>query len=170
MYINQNFPRWMFFNLSRFSLRSIDEWRNLSVNKRRFPWNEVAKQILFLSEPANFTDSDRLGSMGLKMKRAIRKKHTSFLLFHFWDLESVSIDSALICILHRFLHEHIKLIFLRKCYQGKLPNLKIWVKYFLKCPYLICSHKTWKCWNQNIFYKNLAKNRVDEIVFVKFWF
>ena len=105
-----------------------------------------------------------------KWKGQLEKKHTSFLLFYFWDLESVSIDSALICILHRFLHEHIKLIFLRKCYQGKQPNSKIWVKYFLKCPYLICSHKTRKCWKQNIFHKNLAKNRVDEIVFVKFWF
>ena len=30
-----------------------------------------------------------------KLKRAIRKEHKSFLVFHFWDLKLVLIDSAL---------------------------------------------------------------------------
>ena len=29
------------------------------------------------------------------MKKAIRKGYTGFLVFHFWDLKLVSIDSAL---------------------------------------------------------------------------
>ena len=69
---------------------------------------------MFLSEQGNFSASDRLGKNfstvqnGLekrknlyliklvsKSKRAIRKGHTSFLVFHFWDLKLVPIDSAL---------------------------------------------------------------------------
>ena len=67
-----------------------------------------------LSEPANFSASDRFGrnfptvqnslqkrkklhliKLVSQLKRAIRKGHTSFLLFHFWDFKLVPIDSAL---------------------------------------------------------------------------
>ena len=67
-----------------------------------------------LSEPANFSASDRFGrnfptvqnslqkrkklhliKLVSQLKRAIRKSHTSFLLFHFWDFKLVPIDSAL---------------------------------------------------------------------------
>ena len=67
----------------------------------------------FLSEPANFSASDRLRrnfstvenglekrknlsliELVLKWKREIRKGYTSFLLFQFWNLKLVPIDSA----------------------------------------------------------------------------
>ena len=35
-----------------------------------------------------------LNSVNLKIKRAMRKGHAIFLVFHFKDLKSVSIDSA----------------------------------------------------------------------------
>ena len=47
-----------------------------------------------------------------KWKRAIRKGHTRFLLFHFWDLKLVSINSAL------------------SSASDKQPNLKIQLKFF----------------------------------------
>ena len=75
---------------------------------------QVVKQKIFLSEQANFSASDRLGrnfptaqngpekrknlyliKLVSKCKRAIRKGHTSFLVFHFWDLKLMPTDSAL---------------------------------------------------------------------------
>ena len=80
----------------------------LSVYKRKVPL------CPFFSEQTNFSTSDRLGrnfptvqngpekrknlyliKLVTKWKRAIRKGHTSFLVFHFWDLELVPIHSAL---------------------------------------------------------------------------
>ena len=74
----------------------------------------MLSKIFFLSEQANFSASDRLGrnfptvqndpeirkshyliKLVLKRKRTIRKRHTSFLVYHFWDLNLVPIDSAL---------------------------------------------------------------------------
>ena len=74
----------------------------------------ISKKKFFLSESANFSASERLEKNfpilqnGLekmknlyliklvsKWKRAIRKGHTNFFLFHFWDLILVPIDTAL---------------------------------------------------------------------------
>ena len=82
--------------------------------KGRYPWNEVTKWVFFLSEQVNFSAPDRLGrnfttaqngpkkrknlyliKLVSKWKRAIRKGHTSFLIFHFWDLKLMQIDLAL---------------------------------------------------------------------------
>ena len=67
-----------------------------------------------MSEQANFSASDQLErnfstvqnslekrknlyviKLASKLKRAIRKEHASFLVFHFWDLKLVLIDSPL---------------------------------------------------------------------------
>ena len=67
-----------------------------------------------MSEQANFSASHQLErifptvqnglekrqnhyviKLASKLKRAIRKEHTSFLVFHFWDLKLVLIDSPL---------------------------------------------------------------------------
>ena len=83
-------------------------WKKSSLGTRM-----LSKKI-FLSEQANFSASDWLGGnfptvqngpekrknlyltkLVSKWKKAIRKGHTSFLVFHLWDLELVSIDSAL---------------------------------------------------------------------------
>ena len=80
--------------------------------KGRYSWNEVDKEVSFLSESANCFVSDRLGrnfptvqngpkkrknlyliKQVSKWKRAIGKELTSFLLFHFWGLKWVPIDS-----------------------------------------------------------------------------
>ena len=97
-----------FFNLFRFC----------PYIKAEYPWNEVAKQIFFLSEQAKFFCFRKIGrnleqtwkklsKMVRKRgktfiqlnwpqwKRAIRKGHTSFLVIRFWYLKLMSIDSAL---------------------------------------------------------------------------
>ena len=80
----------------------------------RYPWKKFAKQIFFVCEQANLSPSDRfrknfptvqngpekrknyyLIKLVSKSKREIRKKHTSFLVFHFWDLKFMPNESAL---------------------------------------------------------------------------
>ena len=100
--------------------------------------------IFFLSEPANFSASNWLRkkfptvpSCPKKRKKyfekekAIRKWHTNFL---FRNLKLV------LLIQHYIFHDEIRRssfyfseMWVR--YQEKLPNLKIWVKIFLKCPF-----------------------------------
>ena len=101
----------------------------------------------FLSEPANFSTSDQISEKtvqnGLekrknlylikllsKWKMAIRKGHTSFLLFHFWDLKLVPIDSALNLL------QVTCLIFFKNVgvVPRKAAKLENPVKIFLKCP------------------------------------
>ena len=86
----------------------------LYVYKRKVPLERGCEAIFFLSEQATFSGSDRRGrnspavqngleirpnlypiKLVLKWKRIIRKGHTSFLVFHFWDLKLRPIDSAL---------------------------------------------------------------------------
>lgn len=84
----------------------------------------IREKNIFLSEPANFYASDRFGisfqtvqncqkngktfyliRLVSKWKETIRKGYMSFLVFHFWNLKFVAIDSALIQ------HQVIKLTF-----------------------------------------------------------
>ena len=104
----------------------------------------------FLSELANFSVSDRLGrnfptlQNGLKKrknlyliklvskwKRANRKGHTSFFGFDFWDLKNGAFRFSI-----TFCNRKSKSFFSKMWgwYQEKQPNLKIWVKIFLKRP------------------------------------
>ena len=108
----------------------------------------ISQKFLFLSEPANFSASDRLGrnfrtvhngfekrknlcliKLLSKWKMAIRKEHTSFLLFHFWDLKLVPIDSALNLL------QVTCLIFFKNVgvVPRKAAKLENPVKIFLKC-------------------------------------
>ena len=61
---------------------------------------------------------------------AIRKGHTSFLFFHFWDLKLVPIDSALNSASGNLSH------FFQKCKRGTKKSSQICypVKFCLKCP------------------------------------
>ena len=68
--------------------------------------------------------------VGLKMKRSIRKRRTSFLLFHFWDLKLVSINSALNSAPGNLTH-FFKIV---GVVPRKAAKLKNQVKFFLKCP------------------------------------
>ena len=54
-------------------------------------------------------------------------------------------------------------------YQENSTNLKIPVKIFLKCPLWSIAAKLENIWTK-IFYRKLTRNRVDEKIFVKFWF
>ena len=60
----------------------------------------------------------------------IRKDHTSFLIFYFWYLKLVPIDSALNS--SGMVAYVFKQWFLREWYQENQANLKIQVKIFLK--------------------------------------
>ena len=64
------------------------------------------------------------------MKMAIRKGHTSFLLFHFWDLKLVPTDAALNLL------QVVCLIFFKSVYvvPRKAAKLENPVKFFLKYP------------------------------------
>ena len=123
----------------------------------------------FLSEPANFSASNRLGrnfptvqnglekgkkrlnliKLVLKWKRAIRKGHTSFLLFHLWDLKFVPIDS--------------NSFFFQKCRCDTKKSSQTWKSSYIfsEMSFVIYSCKTANCWNQNVF-TNLQN-------FIKFW-
>ena len=80
-----------------------------------------------MTEPANFSASDRFGrnfptvqnslqkrkklhliKLVSQLRRAIRKGHASFLLFHFWDFKLVPIDSALNSTLGNLTHLYFK--------------------------------------------------------------
>ena len=84
-----------------------------SVYKRKVLLEQGCWSKIFLSEQANFSASDRLGrnfitvqngpekrknlylfKLVSKWKMAIAKVLTSFLVFHFWDLKLVLIESA----------------------------------------------------------------------------
>ena len=84
------------------------------ISKKGTLGTRFLSKTFFLSEQVNFSASDRLGrnfptvqnglekgknlyliKSVLKWKRAIRKMHTRFLVFHFWDLKLVPINSAL---------------------------------------------------------------------------
>ena len=86
----------------------------MSVYKRKIPLERGCYTNFFLSEQANFSASERLGKkfptvqngpeqkknlslikLVSKWKKAITKEHTRFLVFHFWDLKLVPIDSVL---------------------------------------------------------------------------
>ena len=73
-----------------------------------------------------------------KSKRATRKGHTSFLLFHFCDLKLVPISSALNSVLGPKLIFFFKNIGIVTRKTAKLENL---VKFFLKCPLLSIATK-----------------------------
>ena len=101
--------------------------------------------FFFLSEPANFSASNWLGkkfptvpSCPKKKGKNISKKkkqlENGIQFFLFRNLKLVLIDSDYI------FHDEISRssfyfseMWVR--YQEKLPNLKIWVKIFLKCPF-----------------------------------
>ena len=92
-----------------------------------------------LSELVNCSASDRLGrnfptvpngleksyklyliKLVSKYKWAIRKEHTSFFLFYFWDLKLVPIDSAL-----NFVSQNVTHSF-QKCKRGTKKSSQIW--------------------------------------------
>ena len=117
---------------------------SLYINSR-YPWNEVD----FLSEQANFSVSDQLGrnfptvqngsekrknlyliKLLSKWKSTITKGHTSVLVFHFWDLELVLIDSALNSASVNF---NLRFLKVQERYQENQPNLKMQVKIYWKC-------------------------------------
>ena len=55
-----------------------------------------------------------------KWKRAIRKRHTNFLLFYFYDLKLVSIDSALNSASVKLTHSF------QKCRRGTKKSNQTW--------------------------------------------
>ena len=137
-----------------------------------------------MSEQANFSASDQLGrnfptvqngpekrknlyliKLVSKWKRTIWKGHTSVLVFHFWDLELALIDSALNSASVNF-----NLRFL-KCRNGTKKTSQIWkcrLKFFgnVSCD---LKPQNWEIFEPNFCYRKLTRDRVDEIVFVKFW-
>ena len=103
----------------------------------------------FLSKPPYFSASDRLGrnfstvrngleirknfyliKLVSKGKNAIRKRHTGCLLFNFWDLNLVQIDSALNSASGNLTHvgKNVGAV------PRKVPKLGNTVNIFMKCP------------------------------------
>ena len=82
-----------------------------------------------------------------KWKRAIRKGHTSFLVFYFWYLKLVPIDSAL-----NFASGKLTWIS-KKCTNGFKKDCQIWKSelIFSEMSFVIYSRKTGKYLNQIFF-------------------
>ena len=114
-----------------------------------------------MSEPANFY----LIKLVSKWKRTIRKGHTSFLAFYFWDLKLVSIVSALnstSAIATHFFQKYGRGI--TKCSQTWKFRLKV----FWDVVYDLQPQK-WKVLETKSFYRNLTRNRVNEKGYVVVW-
>ena len=132
-----------------------------------------------MSEPDIFSASEQLGrnfptvqnclvkwknlyliNLVSRWKRTIGKEHTSFLVFHFWNLKFVSINSALI------LHQVTSPIFFKNVdvVPEKQPNLKIQDKIFLKCSLWPIAAKLENCWNQyflqEVDQESCGRNRI----------
>ena len=92
-----------------------------------------------------------------KWKRAIRKGHTSFLLFYFWGLKWVPIDSTLNSASRNLTY------CLQKCRRGTKKSSQTWESG--------CSRKTRKCRNQSFFCRKLNRNSVDicQILILTLW-
>ena len=79
-------------------------------------------------------------------EKATRKGHTSFLLFHFWDLKLVATDSALNSVLGTQLNFFKNVgIATRKAAKFENP-----VNFFSEMSFAIYSCKTGKLSNQNV--------------------
>ena len=154
--------------------------------KRKVPLERgYSAKKFFLSKQANFSASDRLGRnistvengpekmkspylirLVSKWKREIKKGHTSFLFFHFWDLKLVPIDSALNSASGNLTWDF------KKCRNGTRKTSQI-SKSRLKSFWNVLwdlKPQNWKILEPNFFYRKFTRNRVKEIVFVKFWF
>ena len=74
-----------------------------------------------------------------KWKRAIRNERTSFLVFHFWDLDLVPIYSAIHSASVNLIHFFLNVGVVRR----NAAKFK-----FSEMSFVIFSCKTGKCWNQ----------------------
>ena len=147
--------------------------------KGRFPWNEVAKQKVFMSEQANFSASDQLGrnsptvqngpekrknrliKLVSKWKRASRKGDTSFLFFYFWDLKLVPIDLAL-----NFASGNLTWDFI-KCRNGTKKTSQIWISGVFRAAKL---ENIWtKFFLQEVDQKSCGWNSICQIWILPLW-
>ena len=98
-----------------------------------------------------------------KWQTGIKKGQTSFIVFHFWDLKLVPINSALSSI-----SENLTVFFKNiSVVPVKEAKFKIWVKIFLKCP-------LWPIWwNQNFLQEvdqeSFGWNRTSKIMILIVW-
>ena len=104
-----------------------------------------------------------------KWKRAIRKGHTNFLVFYFWYLKLVPIDSAL-----NFASGKLTWIS-KKCTNGFKKDCQIWKSelIFSEMSFVIYSRKTGKYLNQNFLQEGdqelCGKNSVCQILILFLW-
>ena len=147
----------------RYSWKKVDEQKKkICVNRLVFLLQTNLQEISEKTVQNGLEKRKNLYLIKLlsKWKMAIRKGHTSFLLFHFCYLKLVLIDSALNSVSGNL----ICLIFFKNVgvVSRKAAKLENPVKISTETSYVIYSCKTGKCWNQNVF-TNLQN-------FGKFWF